>query len=106
MDRPFMLKALLTSIFILVSPPLIWANASSTTVLHLLKNNNLTDTVRQQQQDEKKDKPGEKQNPKQQADKPEIREVPKARKQSRPPVVKPKVKAMPVKVIRPKIKRP
>lgn len=106
MDRPFTFKVLLTSILILVLPALVWANASSITVPHLLTNNNLTDTVRQQQQDEKKDKSKEKQDLKQQPEKPDIREVPKARKQSRPPVVKPNIKAKPVKVIRPKIKRP
>ncbi|TKC60198.1 hypothetical protein FBD94_14905 [Pedobacter hiemivivus] len=61
-----------------------------------------------QLQDEGKQKPEnkEKSNPKQAPNKPDIREVPKARKQSRPPVVKPNIKVKPIKVIRPKIKRP
>ncbi|SMC94482.1 hypothetical protein [Pedobacter africanus] len=62
-------------------------------------------------QDNKKEKRSEKAEPKEKPDqqepvKPDIREVPKARKQSRPPVVKPNVKAKPIKVVRPNIKRP
>jgi hypothetical protein len=37
---------------------------------------------------------------------PDIREIPKAKKQSRPVIVKPNIKGKPIKVIRPKIKRP
>lgn len=62
-------------------------------------------------QDEKKEKRSEKpdvkeKTGKQEPVKPDIREVPKARKQSRPPVVKPNVKAKPIKIVRPNIKRP
>jgi hypothetical protein len=40
-------------------------------------------------------------------DKPDIREVPKARRQSRPTVVaKPNVRIKPIKIIRPRIKKP
>ncbi|MEJ7560329.1 MAG: hypothetical protein WKF66_18615 [Pedobacter sp.] len=40
-------------------------------------------------------------------DKPDIKEVPKSRKQSRPAVVsKPNVKIKPIKIMRPKIKKP
>ena len=64
-----------------------------------------TDTAKHQQQDKKKDK-GEKK-PNQKPDKPDIKKVPKARKQTRPiVVVKPKIKVRPIKIIRPKIKRP
>lgn len=73
----------------------------------------LSDTTRYQRQDEKKDRRKEtsdnkeKPNNKQEPSKPDIPEVPKARKQSRPPVVaKPNIKVKPIKVIRPKIKRP
>lgn len=87
-------------------PPLVWAGASLTTVPRSSKNM-LADIARLQEQDKKNDKAQEKQHPEQQPEKTDIREVPKARKQSRPPVVaKPNIKAKPVKVIRPKIKRP
>ena len=67
----------------------------------------LSDTARYQRQDTKKDKSKEKPESKPQPDKPDIREVPKARNQGRPPiVVKPNVKVKPIKVIRPNIKRP
>jgi hypothetical protein len=40
-------------------------------------------------------------------DKPDIKEVPKSRKQSRPAVVsKPNVKIKPIKIVRPKIRKP
>ena len=106
MDRPFIFRVLLTSIFIVVLPAFVWPSVSLTTVRRSSKNDIPADIFRQQQ-DEKKDENKEKQDPKQQPDKPDIREVPKARNQSRPPVVaKPNIKAKPVKVIRPKIKRP
>ena len=98
MNRPFIFKALLT--FTLSAPFLLWASVP-------MKKGNLIDTAKYQLQDEKKDnkqKPDQKPEP----NKPDIREVPKARKQARPPVVvvKPNIKVKPIKVIRPKIKRP
>jgi len=52
---------------------------------------------------DKKEKPPQKVEVK----KTDIKEVPKARKQSRPAVVaKPKVKVKPVKIVRPKIRKP
>jgi hypothetical protein len=98
MDRPFIFKYLLMSIFILVLPSLVHAKLSSPTGYDF--------------QDEKKDKSKEKPianrkpDNKQEPNRPDIQKVPKARKQGRPPVViKPKIKAKP-KVIRPNIKRP
>lgn len=106
MDRPSIFKVLLTSVFISLSPVFVLASPSLTTVHHSSKDMS-TGTDSQQLQDKKKDKGERKPDLKQQPDQPGIREVPKARKQSRPPiVVKPKIKAKPVKVIRPKIKRP
>ncbi|SMD03402.1 hypothetical protein [Pedobacter nyackensis] len=92
MDRSFVFKALL--FFILALPK--WTSASVLAV----------DTAGYNLQDEKKDKSKEKSDPKQEPVKPDISTVPKARKQSRPPVVKPNIKAKPIKVIRPNIKRP
>lgn len=63
--------------------------------------------VAYQYQDNKKEKSKEKPDNKQKPNKTDIVEVPKARKQARPPVVvKPNVKVKPIKVIRPNIKRP
>lgn len=58
----------------------------------------------QEKQDEKDGKA--KSTAKAQEKKPEITTVPKARKQIRPTVVKPKVIVKPIKVIKPKIKKP
>ncbi len=38
--------------------------------------------------------------------KPDIKEVPKSRKQPKPAVVKPNVKIKPVKIVKPKIRKP
>ncbi|MDR6782802.1 hypothetical protein [Pedobacter africanus] len=94
MGRLFIFRTLLIAIFILT----LYQTAGASGTAHTW-------------QDEKKEKRGEKPDPKGKPDqqepvKPDIREVPKARKQSRPPVVKPNVKAKPIKVIRPNIKRP
>ncbi|TCC87336.1 hypothetical protein EZ428_21810 [Pedobacter frigiditerrae] len=58
----------------------------------------------QEKQDEKNSK--SKTTAKTQEKKPEIATVPKSRKQMRPTVVKPKVIVKPIKVIKPKIKKP
>lgn len=72
-----------------------------------IKTVNLTDTTRTQKQDDKEEVKKEKPQEKKQPDKPIIKEVPKARKQVRPKVIgKPAVKIKPIKVIRPKIKKP
>lgn len=58
-------------------------------------------------QDDKKADKKEKPEQKPDVDKPIIKEVPKARKQSRPIIVaKPNVKIKAIKIIRPKIKKP
>ncbi|WP_316767514.1 hypothetical protein [Pedobacter frigiditerrae] len=63
------------------------------------------DSIKPQQ--EKQDEKNPKTNTtKTQDKKPEIATVPKARKQNRPTVVKPKVIVKPIKVIKPKIKKP
>lgn len=61
-----------------------------------------------QDQQKQQDKKGQNDQPKPQTAKkePTIVIVPKARKQSRPKVVKPKVNVKPIKVIKPKIKKP
>lgn len=105
MDIPFNFKSLLIFIVLTMLYPDVRANISM--------NKGLADTVKYQRQDERKDKGKErsdnKEKPekKQAPDKQDIISVPKARKQSRPRVIsKPNIKAKPVKVIRPKIKRP
>jgi hypothetical protein len=99
MDRPFIFKYLLTSIIILVLPPLVRANLSYPIGYHYFQD---------EKKDKSKEKPIDNKKPdnKQEPNRPDIQKVPKARKQGRPPVViKPKIKAKP-KVIRPNIKRP
>lgn len=99
MDRPHIFRALLTTFFVIALLSVVQAAASIKTLSG--------DTANYQRQDEKKEKSRKKPDNKQEPVKPDIREVPKARKQSRPPVVvKPKIKAKPIKVIRPNIKRP
>jgi len=61
----------------------------------------------QKKQDDKKQDPKKTVKEKTDEVKPEIKEVPRARKQQRPSIVlKPNVKVKPIKIIRPKIKRP
>ncbi len=64
------------------------------------------DSLANQQEKTKDKKSKEKSQEKQQAKKPEIETVPKARKQTRPIVVKPKAIVKPIKVIKPRIKKP
>lgn len=71
----------------------------------LMKNEKAT--IAYQRQDNKKEESKVKPDNQQKPNKPDIAEVPKARKQTRPPVVvKPNIKVKPIKVIRPNIKRP
>lgn len=116
MDKPVIFRILLTAVFIFILFPEVRAGLpvkkEAIAIAHVLQNKVvlLTDTNRFQRQDEKKEKKeksDEKTANKQEPNKPEIREVPKARKQSRPPVVvKPNIKVKTIKVIRPNIKRP
>lgn len=100
MDRPFIYKALFIFIFILVLSPLAQAGV-------LYPHDYASYYLQDEKKDKSKEKSGHPKKPdhKQEPNKPDIRKVPKARKQGRPPVVKPKVKVKP-KVIRPNIKRP
>ncbi|MCZ4244250.1 hypothetical protein [Pedobacter punctiformis] len=60
-----------------------------------------------QSQEKKKKKSSEKQDKAQQPEiDPTIKQVPKARKQLKPAAIKPAIKVKPIKIIRPKIKRP
>lgn len=60
----------------------------------------------EKRQDDKKTEKKGQQEPKADVPKPDVKEVPKSRRQSPPKVVKPDVKVKPVKVSRPKIKKP
>lgn len=101
MDRSFISRALLTWTIIVLLPFTGWAG------IRPVKPVLLTDTAGYLRQDNKKEKSKEKPDGKQEPDKTDIPEVPRARKQSRPPVVsKPNIKVKPIKVIRPKIKKP
>lgn len=93
MYRSFIFRTLLTVIFSMVLPLVVEAKNNHLVVL--------TDTVKVQPQDKKKEQSKEKPD-----HKPNIKEVPKARKQSRPTVVKPIIKVKPIKIIRPNIKKP
>jgi hypothetical protein len=100
MDRVFIFRVLFAAILIFVIPPHVQAGL-------VVRKKEVTDTVPTLRQEEKKEKGKEKPDNKQEPNKPDVREVPKARKQSRPPVVaKPNIKVKPIKVIRPKIKKP
>ncbi|CAH0310273.1 hypothetical protein SRABI27_05191 [Pedobacter sp. Bi27] len=66
-------------------------------------------TVSNQQEEliKKQDKAKKDKQPENQKPEPlQIKEVPKAKKQLKPMAVKPKVKVKPIKIIKPKIKRP
>jgi hypothetical protein len=98
MGRPFIFKTLLTSILILMLHPVVRAD---------MPMKFLIDTARYGRQEDQKDKGKEKSDQKPVPDKPVIKEVPKARRQTRPPVVvKPNIKVKPIKIIRPRIKKP
>ncbi|RKD16239.1 hypothetical protein BCY91_05025 [Pelobium manganitolerans] len=92
-------KTLLSLILISLFPIAGWANTVSIEAM------NLPDTISVQKQDKKKETNKGKTQKKQQPNNPTVKKVPKARKQPRPQViVKPKIK--PIKVIKPKIKKP
>jgi hypothetical protein len=102
-------KSLLIKIFFIsismILPVHIWASNGISAPI-LLKKIAVTDTTAKQENPVQKEKGREKQDEKPIAQKPEVITVPKARKQSRPTVVKPNIKVKPIKVIRPKIKKP
>ena len=111
MDRSFILKALLSSIVLLVLFLPVRANTliEEKTIAGNHLKNNLTPLVvvneylQQDDKQKKVKKPDNNQKPNQ----PDIKTVPKARKQPRPTVVaKPNVKPKPIKVVRPNIRRP
>ena len=102
-------KEIAVILFLLLIPVFTWANKPLPKYSTLFSITIPLDTTRQQtkpDQQEKgkaKDKKAEQPAPQ----KPDVVAVPKARKQSRPKVVKPVVvKVKPIKVIRPKIKKP
>ncbi|HEX7367032.1 MAG TPA: hypothetical protein VF273_08045 [Pelobium sp.] len=79
------------------------------TVNNILLNTNLIvrlDSIKVEKTDKTKEKDQEKANTKPEPKKPEIKKVPKARNQERPKVIKPNIKIKPVKIIRPKIRKP
>lgn len=101
MSKTRMFSTLLSVILVTLFPLAGWGSVLPAKIV------NLTDTSRTQKQDDKEEVKKEKTQEKKQPDKPIIKEVPKARKQVRPKVVgKPAVKIKPIKVIRPKIKKP
>lgn len=67
----------------------------------------VNDTIPAQKQDDKKNK--EQPKDAKQVGKnvePEIKQVPKARRQVKPTIIKPSIKVKPIKIVRPKIKKP
>lgn len=109
MDRSFIYRALLSSIFVLVLFPSVWANAHIKEEKTVASYYSKTDLIflfvvnehfqQDKKQEKGKKKPGNNQKPNQ----PNIKTVPKAHKQPRPTVVaKPKVKPKPGKGERPK----
>jgi hypothetical protein len=100
MPRSFISRTCVASILIMVFPVLVWAQQHAVEPPVL---NQQEKKQEEKQQDSRKSGKNEKPDP----DKPDIKEVPKARKQSRPEVVvKPNIKVKPIKIIRPKIRRP
>ncbi|TKC06055.1 hypothetical protein [Pedobacter frigoris] len=61
--------------------------------------------AQEKKQEKTKEKKGEVVETKE-TQKPDIKEVPKSRKQPKPSVVKPNVKVKPVKIVKPKIRKP
>jgi len=90
-----------TVIFCLAIAPLsgVFALQQDSTALTV---SNLQEELIKKQDKEKKDKQPENQKP----EPLQIKEVPKAKKQLKPMAVKPNVKVKPIKIIKPKIKRP
>ena len=69
----------------------------------------VNDSIPYQKQDDKKEKNKESKQDTKQVGKdvePEIKQVPKARRQAKPTVIKPVIKVKPIKIVRPKIKKP
>jgi hypothetical protein len=95
MGSTFIFRTLLNIILILLLPISLWA-------ITPMYDKEVRDSLSRQQQEKKKSE--DKGKPEQNI--PDIREIPKAKKQSRPVIVKPNIKGKPIKVIRPKIKRP
>ncbi|WP_029279846.1 hypothetical protein [Pedobacter borealis] len=88
-------------IFCLAIAPLsgVFAVQQDSTALTV---SNQQEELIKKQDKEKKDKQPENQQP----EPLQIKEVPKAKKQLKPMAVKPNVKVKPIKIIKPKIKRP
>lgn len=95
MDSTSVFRTLLNILLLLLLPTSLWA----ITPVDAKK-----DSLSHPQQEKEKKKSEDKGQPEQNI--PDIREVPRAKKQSRPVIVKPNIKGKPIKVIRPKIKRP
>ncbi|NQX39988.1 hypothetical protein SAMN05421820_106391 [Pedobacter steynii] len=98
MGNTSLFRTLLNIIIILLLPASLWA----ITPMH--DKVAIRDSLSRRQQEKEKKKTEDKGGPEQNI--PDIREIPKAKKQSRPVIVKPNIKGKPIKVIRPKIKRP
>ena len=89
-------------IFCLAIAPLSDFFAVPQDSITLSASNQQEEQVIKKQDKEKKDKQPENQKP----EPLQIKEVPKAKKQVKPMAVKPNVKVKPIKIIKPKIKRP
>jgi len=88
-------------IFCLAITPLSGVLAMQQDSTALTVSNQQEELIKKQDK-EKKDKQPENQKP----EPLQIKEVPKAKKQLKPMAVKPNVKVKPIKIIKPKIKRP
>ncbi|MNY19562.1 hypothetical protein D3C86_1530020 [compost metagenome] len=104
MDNAFIFRRLLNLIIILMFPVFLRASTLMEHKQPATVKSALPDSVSRLPQEKEKKKNDDK--GKQEKDVPDIREIPKAKKQSRPIVIKPNIKGKPIKVIRPKIKRP
>ncbi|MDQ0641247.1 outer membrane biosynthesis protein TonB [Pedobacter sp. W3I1] len=91
-----------TVIFCLAIAPLSGVLAMQQDSITSTLSNLQEEQVIKKQDKEKKDKQPENQKP----EPLQIKEVPKAKKQLKPMAVKPNVKVKPIKIIKPKIKRP
>jgi hypothetical protein len=110
MGKPFTFMTCLFSLFIFaVFIPSLSAMPTPLPALAKEQQEEVKQDDKKQDQKKTDNKQSDKKGKTQKADqdKPEIKEVPKSKKQSRPKVVsKPMVKVKPIKIIRPKIKKP
>lgn len=105
MYRSFIFKRCFAFLSMLILPMLVFAE-HPVVILDVPFQQQEKKKKDEKKQDSKESDKKEKQEQKADPGKPDIVEVPKARKQPRPEIVVKPIKVKPIKIIRPKIKRP